>query len=243
MAANSRNGAVRQIIAMGGGGFSMEPENLALDRYVIEVARGPEDGGRPKVCFLATASGDAEEYIERFYESFSSLPCRAKHLALFGRSVTDLRSYVLGCDVIYVGGGSTANLLAVWRVHGLDTVLRQAWEAGVVLCGLSAGSLCWYEAGVTDSFGPELAPLHDGLGLLPGSHCPHYDGEVDRRPTYHRCVADGLPAGVAADDGVGLHYKSGALHRIVSSRPDAAAYRVECIDGQVHETRLSAESL
>jgi dipeptidase E len=145
-------------------------------------------------------------------------------------------------DVIYVGGGSTPNMLAIWRVHGLEHLLREAWEAGVVMCGISAGSLCWFEAGVTDSLGKDLQPFHNGLGLLPGSHCPHYD-EPDRRSAYHRFVADGLPGGVAADSGVGLHFVGTELAKVVTTRVEASAYRVELINGEVVETLLPAESL
>jgi len=134
---------------------------------------------------------------------------------------------VLSQDVVYVGGGNTVNMLAVWRAHGLDTILRAAWEAGVILCGTSAGALCWFEGGTTDSMGTGLAPLHDGLGFLPGSFCPHYDSELERRPTYRKFVADGLPGGYAADDGVGLHFQGTQLVEAVSSRPAAQAFQVK----------------
>ena len=185
---------------MGGGGFSMEPENPLLDEFVLSLARAE----RPRVCFVPTASGDAESYVAGFYRAFSAFDCRPSDLQLFARKVADLRAFVLAQDVIYVGGGSTANLLAVWRVHGLDAILREAWEAGVVLCGISAGMNCWFEQSVTDSFGA-LAPLDDGLGLLAGSACPHYDGENERRPAYRRLIEAGeLGGGVAADDGAAL---------------------------------------
>jgi peptidase E len=134
-------------------------------------------------------------------------------------------------------------MLAIWRLHGVDAILREAWEGGVVMAGLSAGSLCWFEAGSTDSFGPGLAPIEDGLGLLPGSHCPHYDGEALRRPSYQRLVAEGLSAGVAADDGAALHYVGTGLAEVVTSRPGAGAYRVERVDGQVVETKLPSRYL
>ena len=228
-----------QIVALGGGGFSMEPENPLLDDYVLALAGRP----RPRVCFVPTASGDSDNYVVRFYRAFPTTRCEPSHLALVNRTVADLRALVLDQDVVYVGGGNTANMLAVWRVHGLDRVLREAWEAGVVLCGISAGALCWFEAGVTDSFGSELRPLRDGLGLLGGSHCPHYDGEPRRRPAYHRFVGEGLPAGLAADDGVALHFVGPALAHVVSSRPGARAYRVARLDGQVTETAVDAHYL
>ena len=149
------------------------------------------------------------------------------HLSFFPWPPEDLRGFTLQHDVIYVGGGNTANMLAVWRVHGFDRVLRDAWEAGVVLCGVSAGMICWFEAGVTDSFGPQLEGLRDGLGFLTGSSCPHYDGEEQRRAVYQKLVADGFPPGIAADDLVGLHYVGAELSEAVAARKGTGAYRVE----------------
>jgi peptidase E len=212
------------IVAMGGGGFSEEPDNPRLDRFVLGLARGE----RPRVCFVATASGDAEGYVMRFYRAFAEHDCRPTDLGLFDRRAGDLRALVLEQDVIYVGGGNTASLLSVWRTHGLDSILREALDGGVVLCGVSAGMNCWFEASTTDSFGPELAPLHDGLGFVAGSACPHYDGEAQRRPLYHRLIADGFPAGFAADEGAALHFDAaGGLVEAVASRENARAYRLE----------------
>ena len=208
------------IVAMGGGGFSTG-EDSELDDYILSLT-GRE---RPRVCFVPTASGDSDTYIVRFYEAFGAERAQPTHLPLFERRHEDIRAVLLAQDVVYVGGGNTANMLAVWRIHGVDVALREAWEAGVVLCGLSAGSLCWFEGGITDSFGP-LRDLRDGLGLLPGSHCPHYSSEAGRRSTYLRLVASGLPGGLAADDGVGLRFAGRELAEVVSARPDARAYRV-----------------
>ena len=221
------------LIALGGGGFSMEPENPLLDNYILELTGKPS----PKVCFVGTASGDSDGYTAKFYESFPPSRCAASHLSLFKREIVDLCGFVLSQDVVYVGGGNTANLLAVWRVHGLHTILREAWQQGIVLCGVSAGAICWFEAGVTDSFGP-LAPLRGGLGFLPGSCCPHYDGEIERRPAFHQFVTDGLPGGLAADDGAGLHFVGTELHAVVTSRPNAKAYRIETVQNRVIETAL-----
>ena len=226
------------IVAMGGGGFSMEPNNLALDEFVLELT----GVGRPKVCFVPTASGDSSLYLERFYECFGALPCEPSDLSLFRRTGDDLRERVLAQDVIYVGGGNTFNMLTLWRAHGLDVLLREAYEQGTIMCGLSAGSLCWYESGVTDSFG-SLDAIRDGLGFISGSHCPHYDGEANRKPTYERLVGEGgLPGGVAADDGVGLVYRGGRLVEVVSSRPEAGAYRVMA-DGALEVTPLRVRVL
>jgi dipeptidase E len=212
------------IVGMGGGGFSEEPDNPLLDRFVLSLARRE----RPRVCFVATASGDSEGYVARFYRAFAEHDCRPADLGLFDRRVGDLRRFVLEQDVVYVGGGNTASLLAVWRMHGLDSILREALDAGAVLCGVSAGMNCWFQASTTDSFGPELAPLHDGLGFVAASACPHYDNEAQRRPLYHRLVADGFPAGYAADEGTALHFDSaGSLVEAVASRESARGYRVE----------------
>ena len=230
----------RRVVAIGGGGFSMEPENLMLDAFVLSLARSPS----PRVCFVPTASGDSPDYVARFYRAFSSLECRPTDLPLFNRKVDDLEAFVLKQDVIYVGGGNTANLLAIWRAHGLDDVLTRAWSAGIVLAGISAGMNCWFEESVTDSLGPALTPLTDGLGLLPGSACPHYDGEEKRRPAYHHFIESGeLSPGWAADDGAAVVFAGTAAAEIVSSRPDAAAYRVERATVGVSEQRLTPRHL
>jgi dipeptidase E len=215
----------RTIVAMGGGGFSMEPDVPLLDDHVLDLARARRGRERPSVCFVATASGDSEGYIANFYAAFARRS-EATHLGLFDRKIGDLELFLLDQDAVYVGGGNTANMLAIWRVHGLDRALRAAWEAGVVLSGLSAGANCWFESATTDSFGP-LAALNDGLGLLPGSFCPHYDSEAARRPTFQRLIAAGtLPDGYAADDGAGLVFRGTTLAEVVTSRPTARAYRV-----------------
>jgi dipeptidase E len=227
----------KQIVAMGGGSFSVEPEGSRLDAYVLELSGKP----RPKICFLPTASGDAAVYITKFYEAFGER-AQAIHLGLFGRPRTDMAAVLTGQDIIYVGGGNTANMLAVWRVHGMDRILREASERGVILTGVSAGMICWFEAGVTDSFGP-LAALCDGLGFLPGSACPHYDGEKDRRPTYHRLVRAGFPAGYAADDGAALHFVDTRLEGCVASRPTVGVYRVGADGETITETALPVRLL
>lgn len=227
-------GREKQIIAMGGGGFSMEPDNLLLDRYVLSCARQPN----PAVCFVPTASGDDKDYIARFYTSFATLPCTATHLSLFNLPTADLRAFVLAQDVVYAGGGNTRSMLALWREWKLDHILREAWENGVVLAGLSAGAICWFEQGVTDSVPGALSAL-DCLGFLPGSACPHFDGEPERRPAYHRLVAEGvLSAGYGLDDGAALHFTGDRLADIVSSRKAARAYRVERRDDGIVETPL-----
>jgi peptidase E len=225
---------------MGGGGFSHDGDDVLLDDHVLSLT-GKD---RPRVCFVPTASGDADSYVERFRDAFPATRAEASVLTLFAREVADLRGFVLSHDVVYVGGGSTANLLAVWRVHGLDRILEEALEAGVVLAGLSAGMNCWFDGSVTDSFGPSLAPLTDGLGFLAGSACPHYDGEAERRPTYLDLVGTGvLPDGYAADDDCALVFRDGTLVEAVGSRPDARAFRVERDGDRAVETPLHVRPL
>jgi peptidase E len=199
---------------------------------------------RPRVCFLPTAVGDSDAAIVTFYERFPAGLCEPSHVTLFGVPRADVRGHLLAQDAIYVSGGNTANMLAVFAVHGVDVALREAWEAGVVLGGPSAGGICWFEAGITDSFGPELALLPRALGFLPGSFCPHYDGEPERRPTYERLVREhALPPGLAADDAVALHFEGTDLTEVVTERAGATAYRVESRGDGVVETPLDARLL
>lgn len=229
---------MRQIITMGGGGFSMEPDNPLLDHYILKQA----ETANPKICFLPTASGDSEQYISRFYSFFNDQNCDPSHLSLFNPPSRDLESFVLEKDILYVGGGNTKNLLALWKEWGLDSILRKAWEEGVILAGLSAGAICWFEQGVTDSYGDGLEPINC-LGFLKGSNCPHYDGETERRPAYHKLMeTNKLHSGIALDDGVAIHYKEKEIHKIVSSRPNAKAYSVSLEKG-ITERELHAEYL
>jgi peptidase E len=217
--------------------------------YAIELAE--VTGRRPRVCMLHTALGDDSRWIAMTYAAFAAHrpDVELSHLALFPMpNIDDPRAHLLEQDVVWVGGGSVANLLAVWRAHGLDTVFREAWLAGVVLTGVSAGSLCWHVGGTTDSFGPELQPVTNGLGLLPYSNCPHYDSEEQRRPLYQSLVANGtLPAGFATDDGVGLHYRGLELVEAVSDRADAYAWSIEpAVSGSaagVLETQITPRRL
>ena len=199
----------------------MESENPRLDRYILGQAHHPE----PVVCFLPTASGDDASYIARFHAAFSALPCRPRHLSLL-REPGKAEERLSGCDIIYVGGGNTRNMLALWREWRLDVLLRQAWEKGVILCGLSAGAICWFEHGLTDSAGP-LAPM-PCLGFLPGSCAPHYDGEIARRPAFHSAIGQGtLPSGHALDDGATLHFIGENVAHRVSSVPRPALIRCD----------------
>ena len=210
-----------QIVALGGLG---EDDDSAgrLIRFALSLT----EKERPRVCLVPTATNELPEYTVRFYENLSGV-ADCSHVSFFPWPRAGLREHVLAQDAIFVSGGNTANLLAIWRAHGFDEIIREAWEQGIVLAGSSAGMICWFEAGVTDSFGPQLEGMRDGLGFLPGSACPHYDGEERRRPVYTRLVANGFPAGMAADDAVGLHYVGTELREAVTVREGAHAYRVE----------------
>jgi len=214
-----------------------------LIEEAIRLAGSPAS---PRFCYVGTASGDSLNGTAGFYRAFAGSGVRASHLELFPLpNVPDVRAHLLDQDVIWVGGGSVANLLAVWRVHGLEEVLREAWEQGVVLAGVSAGSLCWYLGGPTDSYGLDLRPAPAGLGLLPYGNGVHYDSEEQRRPLLHRLVAEGaLPTSHATDEGVGLVYEGTTLVEAVVDRPGGAAYVVERgADGVVTETRIEPRRL
>ncbi len=230
---------MQQIIAMGGGGFSMEPDNPALDRYVIQQT-GVE---RPKVCFLGQASGEARDYIINFYKAFTELNCIPSTLSLFQPHTADLAGFLMSQNIIYVGGGNTKSMLALWREWKLDTILLEAANNGTVLAGVSAGAICWFEAGTTDSIPGDLTAL-PCMGYLKGSCSPHYDGEAQRRPTYHRMVASGaIMPGVAYDDGAAGHYVGGQLQKVVSSRPNAKGYRIDKDGDAARETVMETEYL
>ena len=230
---------LRQIVAFGGGGFSMEAGNPLLDEYVLKLT-GSE---RPRVCFLPSASGDADHYIVRFYRAFGADRCEPSHVSLFRREQgpCDLRAHLLAQDLVYVGGGSVISLLGVWRAHGIDEILRQAWESGVVMCGLSAGSLCWFAEGVTGFHGtPQRV---EGLGLLPFSNCVHYGRGGSRRTAYRRFLAEGMRPGYAAEDGAALHFRGEELYRVIASRPAARGYRLDRLGDRIVEMQIATSFL
>jgi dipeptidase E len=229
----------RHIIALGGGGFSMEPENPVLDHYILQQT----GKARPRVCFFPHATDDAVRYVRNFYEAFTKLDVRPSALSLFNPPVADLEAFLLAQDVIYVGGGNTRSMLALWREWDLDKILRKAYERGVILAGISAGAICWFEQGLTDSIPGDYTALKC-LGFLPGSCSPHYDGEAMRRPTFHRLLAEGqLQPGLALDDGAAAHFVDGELRQVVTSRPKAKAYRLEVMNRQVVEQVLDVKHL
>jgi peptidase E len=220
----------RHIVGLGGGGDTPE-QNRRLHDYVLGLT-GKE---RPRLLWVPTAAADSDEYTVWFYETFSPR-ADVSPLKTFPWPPANLRELVLEQDAICVSGGNTANMLAIWRVHGIDALLREAWENGVLLWGASAGMICWFEGGITDSFGPQLNGM-ECLGFLPGSACPHYDGEAERRPRYRELVEGGFPEGVAADDGVALHYVGTDLVEAVTCRPHTSAYRVTRDGEERIETR------
>ncbi len=226
-----------------GGGMLMPRDSAPLQvKYAMELTGRP----RPKLCVLNTAVGDDPNAYLRVYDRLAETQARVRHLALFPMpNVADPEDLLMSQDVIFVGGGSVANMVAVWRVHRIDEILRKAWQAGVVLAGSSAGGICWFEGGTTDSFGIKLRAFTDGLAMLPGSFCPHYHSEAERRPLYQRLVADGaLPGGIACDDGTAAHFTDETLAEQVSDRPVANAYLVtENGPGGAPETPLPVRFL
>ncbi|MDI2028471.1 peptidase E [Saccharopolyspora sp. TS4A08] len=219
-------------------------EVAPLTRHAVDLAG--TSGRAPRVCLLATAVGDDPKTISTFYANAAAEGWQASHLALFPMpNLAEVREHLLSRDVVWVWGGSVAGLLAMWRLHGLDEIFREAWQAGVVLTGVSAGSICWHIGGTTDSFGPDLRPITDGLGLLPHSNGVHYDSEPQRRPLFQRLIAEGaLPPGYATDDGAGLLYRGTELVEALAERGRAGAYRVDRgPDGTAVETPLDVRRL
>jgi len=229
----------RQILALGGGGFSMESGNALLDDHALALT-GVDC---PKVCFLPTASGDADHYIVRFYRAFPADRCQPSHISLFRRDggAADLAAHLRAQDLVYVGGGSVISLLGTWSAHGIDGMLREAWEAGVVMAGLSAGSLCWFEHAMTAFHGASTAVR--GMGFLPCSNAVHYDDKPERRAAYVAAIKDGLPAGYGTGDGAALHFVGTELAEVVTSREKARAYRVAPLGAEVTETELATRFL
>jgi peptidase E len=234
------------IVATSGGlqrGARTEVAFAPLVRYAIELAG--VTGRAPKLCHVGTAGGDQRWFQAWLTDAGQAAGIRVSHLSLFPMpNVADVTSLLCEQDVVWVSGGSVANLLALWRLHGLEGSFRQAWEAGVVLSGVSAGSLCWHVGGTTDSFGPDLRPVTDGLGFLPFSNGVHYDAESQRRPLYHSLVAEGtLPAGYATDDSVGLVYRGTEFTEAVTERRGQGAYYVTREDGTAREERIEPRVL
>lgn len=221
------------------------PDGVAGSSY-LHAARLARPSDRPRICIIATAMGDNPVLLGAFYSAFSRLDMHVSHLSLFPMpNVADVRAHLMSQDIIWVCGGSTANLLAVWETHGLGPILRECWSAGVVLTGVSAGAICWHQGGTTDSFGLPLQAVTGGLGFLPYSHSPHYDAEPERRPLTHRLIASGaLPDGFATDNGTGLVFYGTELHEAITEVPGASAYSItRGADGQAEEKALPTRLL
>jgi dipeptidase E len=224
----------KHIVAIGGGITSSE---------VVGYAVGLTKKTKPKVLIVNTATGDTPLYLEMMHSKLAMLGCASVHLPLFERTPPDLRSHVLGFDAVFVGGGNTKSMLAVWREYGLDKVLKEAWEKGIVLTGSSAGGICWFEGCCTDSYAESYIAL-PALGFLKGSCCPHYDGEEGRQETYQRLIREGqLADGYAIDEGVGIHFVDDKVHDVLTVREGAGAYFVEHKDSEITQTPLNTRSL
>ncbi len=223
----------KQIIAMGGGGFSMEPDNPLLDDYVL--AQSPVKN--PRICFLPTASRDHMDLIQPFFDFFMTRDCRPTNLSLTHPATYDIEDFILSSDIIYVGGGHTGIMLKIWRTLGVDKVLKKALDLGIVLAGVSAGASCWFDMGFTDS-NPDRLSGEPCLGFVPGSHCSHYENP-GRRPEFHDAVTRGeIPEGFGTENFAALHIVGGELTRVVSSRPGAAANLVKKGPGGISEQRI-----
>ena len=230
----------RRIVAIGGCTLDTPSPDTSLFHYLVDLTGKPH----PEVCYVPTANGEKEANMRAAERAFGALGCTIRHLTFFNPPVADLRSYLLACDLIYVGGGNTRSMLALWREWGVDAILREAWERGVVLAGSSAGAICWFEQGITDSIPGQLTPL-TCLGFLRGSDCPHFDSEIERRPTFHRLLTEqAISPGYAADDHAALVFAGERLARIVASVPTARAYHLTRDEsGAAIETPLAAELL
>ncbi len=229
---------VGDIITIGGGGFGRNPNQPIIEKYIIEQSSKE----KPNVCFIPTASAEDSSYIVNFYTAFSKLNCTPMHINLFQRTPR-LDSTLNKQDIIYVGGGNTKSMLAVWREWKLDKLLLKAYNRGAVLCGVSAGAICWFEQGITDSWASNLN-IMNCMGFIKGCCCPHYDGESNRKPTVEKFLLDGvIDSCHALDDGAALHYKNGIIHTAVSFYKDANAYQVSIKDGNVYHKAIEGVSL
>ena len=227
-----------QIISIGGGGFGRNPNQPIIERYIVEQSKAE----KPNICFIPTASAEDNAYTVNFYKAFCKLNCSPTHINLFQRTPS-LRSILNNQDIIYVGGGNTKSMLAVWREWKLDKLLLKAYNKGAILCGVSAGAICWFEKGITDSWASNLNVM-DCLGFLEGSCCPHYDGEKDRKPTVAKFLQDSIiESCYALDDGAALHYKHGKIHTSISFYKNANTYQVTYRDGKIRHKIIKGISL
>lgn len=226
------------IIAIGGGGFGRNPNHNKVEQYIINQS-GKEN---PNILFIPTASAEDKSYIVNFYECFSRLRCIPSHLTFFQRTPR-LDSLINKADIVYVGGGNTKSMLAVWREWKLDKLLLNAYNNGKILCGVSAGAICWFEQGITDSWASNLNTL-DCLGFIDGMACPHYQEEVDRRPDLHKFLVNGKAlSGFAIDGGAAVHFIGGNYHKSLQFYSESYVFRVSADNGFVKEERLKMDVL
>ena len=229
---------IGQIIAIGGGGFGRNPNQPIIEKYILKQS----DVEQPNICFIPTASAEDKAYIVNFYAAFSKLNCSPIHINFFQRTPS-LRSIINKQDIIYVGGGNTKSMLAVWREWKLDQLLLKAYNRGAILCGVSAGAICWFEKGVTDSWASNLNVM-DCMGFIEGCCCPHYDGEKDRKPSVEKFLKESvIDSCYALDDGTAIHYKDGKVHSAISFFKDANVYEVKYVDDQINHEILKSISL
>jgi dipeptidase E len=228
----------KQIVAMGGGGFSHTSKVSKIDEYILRLANKPY----PKIAFLATATGDSATYIKKFYEAFSQADCLCSHYDIFKSNHTNIESFLLEQDIIYVGGGNTFNMITLWKARGVDKILKKAWEKGIILCGISAGSICWFESGNTDSFG-KLEKI-EGLGFLQYSNSPHYNSEPDRRASFQDLITSkSINTGYGVDDYGALHFIDQDLHATISESEDSYAYKTYLSNNKLVEDRIQPTKL
>lgn len=232
----TQNNIARQIIAIGSGGFSDSGKTTPIDKYILASTAKIN----PRVCFLPTASGDSREYTNRFYQSFSMANCHLSHFSVFGSNHPN--EFLLDQDIIYVGGGNTYNMLQLWNSRGVTDILKKAYQNGVILCGISAGSLCWFESGNTDSF-CKMDKI-DCLGFLPYSNSPHFNSEKTRRPNFEELIQNqDINSGYGVDEGVALHFIDEKLHKAVKEKDQARAYFISLEDQKIEEKVIEPENI
>ena len=227
-----------QIIAIGGGGFGRNPKHIKIEKYILEQC----ESKKPNVCFIPTASAEDKAYTVNFYSAFSKFDCNLNHINFFQRTL-NLRSIINKQDIIYVGGGNTKSMLAVWKEWKLDTLLVKAYNRGAILCGVSAGAICWFERGITDSWASNLSVM-DCMGILEGCCCPHYDGDKDRRPSVYSFIENGkIESCLAIEDESALHFKNNKLYKSINFGKNKKSYLVENNKNKISETVIDTQNL
>ena len=222
------------IIAIGGGGFGRSPKNPVIEDYIVKLSLS----NNPKISFFPTASAENKDYVVNFYKAFSKLNCRPEYISLF-QNTPDLNQIIDSSDIIYIGGGNTKSMLAVFREWNLDKLLFKAYQEGKILCGVSAGAICWFEKGITDSWEGNLRVL-DCLKFLPGACCPHYDGEEKRRPAVEKFINNNkISEAICIEDGAAVHYQNNIFKTAISFYSDKNAYNVMIKDNELKEFPLN----